>query len=52
MRDIDGTNVFSLNVARSGTGKAVTLSRNGTFMYSLGTDSNKPLLQRIRMILQ
>lgn len=52
MRDIDGTNVFTLNTALDGTGRSAVLSRNGTYMYSLGTKADKPSLQRIRMILQ
>lgn len=52
MRDIDGSNVFGLNAATAVPGKSVTLSRNGTYMYSFNTKDNATSLQRIRMILR
>jgi hypothetical protein len=50
MRDVDGTNIFSLMPARANS--AVTLSRNGTYLYGVaeGKDGTSEL-RRIRMIL-
>lgn len=50
MRDLDGTNVHTLNTAKNLT---ASLSRNGTYMYSFGEgDDGRVALQRIRMILR
>jgi hypothetical protein len=52
MRDLDGTNSFTLNPAL-GDGKSAVLSRNGTYMYSFSAGKDGTVqLQRIRMILK
>lgn len=48
--EIDGTNIHSMNDVVEG--HAVTLSRNGTFLYSIGqNEDGEFVLQRMRMIL-
>lgn len=52
MRDVDGTNMHNLMAVRSGY-KAV-LSKNGTYLYGIGSDKDdvSVRLQRVRMILK
>lgn len=51
MRELDGTNQQTIMSAKQG--QMVTLSRNGTYMYAIGTrDDGTAQLQRVRMILK
>ncbi len=49
MRDIDGSNIVALMPAVAG--QMHMLSRNGTFVYSIGTRDSSATLQRITIVL-
>lgn len=49
MMDVDGTNRIALG--KAAPFQAVTLSRNGTYLYSFGEREGHSTFQRIRMIL-
>lgn len=49
MQELDGANKHVINPIASG--HAATLSRNGTYLYSIGTTDNGYQLQRVQMIL-
>lgn len=50
IKELDGTNEHTINPVAPG--HAVTLSRNGTYLYSIGEADNGYQLQRVRMILR
>lgn len=49
MQELDGANVHAITAVAPG--HTATLSRNGTYLYSIGTTDSGYQLQRIRMIL-
>jgi hypothetical protein len=49
IREVDGANVHAINKAVAG--QDATLTANGRFLYSIGTNKNGFQLQRVRMIL-